>query len=403
VDWDIPRHVLGDPNRLRQILYNLISNAIKFTANGEVRVRVQKDDQTASQDRVLFTVTDTGVGISKELQHAIFESFVQADAGSTRQYGGVGLGLSISKRLVDQMGGRIWVISEPGKGSSFFFTVRLPEPETDQAGLPLDALQGLKALVVDDNPTNRLLLTEQLAAWGLSVAEAESGPLGLQMLYDALGNGDGPFDVLLLDCRMPDIDGFETAQRIRADKQLASLPVLLLTSDSRPGQNLRASRLGLQGCLPKPVRAELLRDRLLDIAAQREPADGSRPTLGALSILLAEDDPGNQHVLASNLNSLHCQVDVASNGLAAVERFMYKRYDAVLMDLHLPGMDGVEAARTIREWEEEQHLDPTPIIALSADVIPELRHAAINAGCNAFVTKPARRNDLLRVINSVTQ
>ena len=399
---DLPLYVLGDCTRLRQVVLNLVGNAIKFTARGEVVLRIERDWERAGHLRV--SVSDTGVGIPQDKLGTIFESFTQVDSSTTRQYGGTGLGLAICKRLVELMGGTIWAESEPGVGSTFVFTASLPEVAAPQPAelLPAIDLTHVRALVVDDNATNRLILRETLGSWGALVVEAEGGSQAVDRLRQADGK---PFDLVLIDCRMPEMDGFQLAEAIRRSFPVSDAAVMMLTSDNRTGDVSRARSLGLGAYLVKPFkRSDLLRSvraalgrvrRPVEVAAASTRDDG---TPRSLRVLLADDSEDNRLLVRTYLKSSPYQLDMAEHGQMAVEMFMQSRYDLVLMDMQMPVMDGCTATRTIRAWERERGRLPTPIVALTANAMKVDVERTRAAGCNAHVTKPIKKLTLLQAI-----
>jgi PAS domain S-box-containing protein len=403
---DVPRDLVGDPHRLRQILLNLMGNALKFTMSGEVVLRVRNDPDDSHPGALLFSVTDTGIGIPADKLDVIFESFTQADSSVTRQYGGTGLGLTISKRLAELMGGRIWVTSTVGQGSTFSFTAkfRVQEEPKLRALVPPAELQGMKALVVDDNATNRMILKEILTAWGMQVVEVPNGMEGLAEFVRAQESGD-PYHVVLLDCRMPEMDGFQVAERLRAIPNLASVTVMMLTSDSRAGDRTRSQELGMAGYLVKPVKRAALFDAIA-AAVDKSHVFAPGPALDAASardqralrILLAEDSPDNRLLVQSYLKHTPHHIDLADNGAIAVAKFMARGFDLVLMDMQMPVLDGYAATRKIRQWEKEIGRPPTPIIALSAFALQEEIQKSLDAGCTAHLTKPIKKAILLNAI-----
>jgi CheY-like chemotaxis protein len=405
---DVPINLRGDPNRLRQILTNLLGNAIKFTESGEVILRVEREHDDNGSGVVRFAISDTGIGISEEKLPHVFESFTQADASTTRQYGGSGLGLTIAKYLVELMGGRIWVDSTPGIGSTFYFTAELaPTREAVVQAEPVD-LKRLRTLVVDDNSTNRLILTETLAAWGALITTAENGTQALTELVRASQAGE-PYSLLLLDGRMPLMDGFELAQHIQGHSDLAAMTILMLTSEDRSGDIARCRSLGIDTYLVKPIqRSELL--KALQSALIRtqfgpkmqvdEEELSRAPAQLSLRVLLADDSDDNVFLIRSYLRESACSVEVAGNGEAAVQKFQAGKYDLVLMDLQMPAMDGYAATQRIREWERENRDPPVPIIALSAYALQSEIDKSRDAGCTAYLTKPVRRQTLFDTIET---
>jgi two-component system, sensor histidine kinase and response regulator len=408
---DVPLRLIGDQLRLRQVLINLVGNAIKFTERGEVVLTIEHDEATAAAGMLRFSVRDTGIGIAREQLESVFDSFTQADSSSTRKYGGSGLGLAIAKRLVELQGGRIWVESEPGKGSTFYFTARFNVPD----GAPREAddhsagLKGLRVLVVDDNATNRLILRETLARRGAKITEADSGAAALEQWRRAQALHK-PYKLILLDCRMPGMDGFETAERLKREAGDVRPVILMLTSDDLNARLARIQELGLSAYLVKPIRSsELL--RTIAVAIGRAPAQlpkspqTPRPEAAParhLSILLAEDSPDNRILIQHYVRNLPYTLDQAENGELAVEKFVRGRYDVVLMDMRMPTMDGYTAVREIRTWEREQARAATPIVALTASALETDVRNCLDAGCTVHLSKPVKKADLLRVIHEIT-
>ncbi|HTJ08615.1 MAG TPA: response regulator [Candidatus Binataceae bacterium] len=433
-----PLRLMGDPLRLRQVLMNLIGNAIKFTELGAVELTVAAEDG-ARAGVVRFTIADTGIGIEPAELGAIFSSFTQADSSDTRKYGGVGLGLAIASRLVTLMGGRIWLASEPGKGSTFHFTATLEVCSTVREAIPIREaiynydLHGQRALVADRNATSRRIFVETLGRCGATVAEASTVAETIAALVEALRLGR-PFDLVFGDCQMP---GIEQVERLARDGCTCGAKTIipLLTTDDLNSKLARVRRLGFQHHLLKPVRrSDLL--KIISLAAQArknseapasirnaEPAanaqghaapDGkvmtapppaSAPAQPAptaaplpLRILLAEDSPDNRLLIAAYFKRLPYQVETAENGKVAVEKFCCGRYDLVLMDIQMPVMDGYTAVRTIRAWETEHRRPATPILALTASTLDDDIRRAFAVGCNAHIAKPVRKATLLTAI-----
>jgi two-component system sensor histidine kinase/response regulator len=417
---DVPRQLGGDPLRLRQILINLIGNAIKFTETGQVLLSVERDSVADGPGALLFTVADTGIGIAKDKFDAVFANFTQADSSTTRRYGGSGLGLAISRRLVDLMNGRIWVESELGAGSAFRFTARFEVSAAPRAVEPSTValmLSGTRALVVDDNATNRLILREMLTSRGAEVSEAEDGPHGLALLERARLSGR-PFKLLLLDCRMPGMDGFQVAERIRAIGY-DGLPLLMLTSDDLKVDLARVGQLGLDGYLVKPVRRSNLFEAIASAIARHEddsraagrPSPALAPSIVAgaleqlpLRILLTDDARDNRVLIRAYLRNSHTQIDDAENGMVAVGKAQAEKYDLILMDIQMPVMDGLEAIRLIRERERAaggRH-HRVPIIALTASALESDVRRSLDAGADLHLSKPVKKATLLAAIESVT-
>ncbi|NTU91402.1 MAG: response regulator [Chlorobiaceae bacterium] len=399
----LPEYVVGDPARIRQILVNLVGNAIKFTKKGSITVSMEVVEPSAGQNGskdhkavVRFDVADTGIGIPEDKIPIIFDNFTQSSSSTTREYGGTGLGLAISKRLVTLMGGEISVTSKVGEGSCFTFTVPLVVTEAPDPGSrnePAD-INGANILVVDDNPANREILRETLSVAGAMVTESENGLTALQTFEKARNMGT-PFELVVLDGRLPDITGSEVAERIRKDK-LLNTACLLLSSDPQKEDFTTFRELGLPTPLVKPVKRQALLEAVsLALAAKRTPGGmGSEKR----SILIAEDNPDNQVLISAFLNDSPHDVDMAVNGSEAVDKFRSRTYDLVLMDIQMPVMDGYEATRRIRSYEKESGADRTPILALTAHATTEERQKCLDAGCDGHLTKPIKKSKLLEAI-----
>jgi len=404
-----PVNLVGDPLRLHQILVNLAGNAIKFTESGEVVIEVKAaaDAETDGAGQLEFSVKDTGIGIPPDKTESIFEQFTQVDASTTRRYGGTGLGLNISRRIVDAMQGRIWVESELDRGSTFYFTAKFDlqvEPQKRVPSPPIE-LNELRALVIDDNATNRLLLREMLAGWGMVVTEAEDGLAGLGALQQAAAAAS-PFDLVLLDCRMPGMDGFDVADHIRQDDSYRGMTVMMLTSDNRAGDITKASEHGISGYLVKPIKRNDLKNMIYVSMAKTGPAPkspGDGPALPAadgrsLHILLVDDSEDNRLLIASYLKKSSHTIDIAENGAIALQKFTAGTYDLVLMDMQMPVMDGYTATREIRKWEKETGVVETPVVALTAYALKDDTRKSLAAGCNAHLTKPIKKAKLLEAL-----
>jgi PAS domain S-box-containing protein len=401
---DVPKALVGDPARLRQVLINLVGNAIKFTEHGEVIVRVDADPEDGTAGALKFAVCDTGIGIPEEARELIFAPYSQVDTSTTRKFGGTGLGLTISWRVVELMQGRIWVESSIGKGSTFYFTSRFgvsSKPPELVPSRPMD-LKGVKTLIIDDNAANRQILREMLSRWGAVVTEAEGGELGIAELTRA-EHADAPYSLVLLDRRMPGVDGFEVAERIHRQPSMARTTILMLTSENRAGDIARGRALGVAAYLVKPVKQadllegiEMARGGAIPVAERPAAKPGEMPEgRRSLRILLAEDSQDNVLLIQSYLKAGGYTADVARNGEIALEKFISGAYDVVLMDVQMPIMDGYSAARRIRQWEAENHATPVPILALTAHALPEEVRKSIDAGCTAHLTKPIRKATLL--------
>ena len=412
---EVPSALVGDPTRLRQVLLNLLGNALKFTEAGEVVLRVEAERQSQNDGPCVlkFSIADTGIGIPPDKLGAVFDRFTQADSSTTRKYGGTGLGLAICKHLVELMDGRIWVESEVGRGSAFCFTVQMKMAValTPPASVPPISLQGLRALVVDDNATNRLILREMLTAWGAVVTEAAGGENGLATLERARNAGT-PFHLVLLDCRMPAMDGFQVAEAIRDTATPLGTTIMMLTSDARGGDMTRARALGMAAYLVKPVkRAELLKAiaSAFDRAGAAAPEHAQAPGLDLaedarpLKILLVDDSADNRLLVLAYLKRHPYQIESAEDGLIAVEKFKGDRFDLVLMDMQMPVMDGYAATGAIRQWEKDRGVTPTPVIALTAHALKEDAQKSLDAGCSGHLTKPIKKTALLKAIAEHTK
>jgi CheY-like chemotaxis protein/HPt (histidine-containing phosphotransfer) domain-containing protein len=397
--------LVGDPSRLRQVLINLLGNAVKFTEAGEVLLTVE-NHASGRPGEIEFAISDTGVGIAPDKLETIFEKFAQADSSITRRYGGTGLGLEISRRLVECMGGALTVSSRKGEGTTFRFNVRFEQGTQSEKKAPLKVtdFQGRRILVIDDNATNRFILGETLNAWGIESAEFGAPTEALANLA-AANAAKRPYSLVLVDSDMPGMDGFETTVRI---KELApELPVIMFTSDVRPGDIRRRREAGLSGYAVKPVkRAELL--RLLCVAMQSKegaemqpPASENRTEAAPvkpLRILIAEDSADNRLLVQVYLKGTPHQLTFANDGKVAVDRFATETFDLILMDMQMPVMDGLTATMAIRAIEQKRGGPAIPIIALTANARPEDVALSGNAGCNQHLSKPISRHKLLSTI-----
>jgi len=394
---DVPSYLTGDPGRLRQVLLNLAGNALKFTHEGEIAVRASLVSETDADAVVLFSVQDTGIGIAAENQGRLFEKFTQADTSTTRQYGGTGLGLAISKRLVELMGGEIGMASEAGRGSKFWFRVRLAKQVGgDHAAMPTAEIRGTRILVVDDNATNREVLVAQLMAWGARPEDVRDGPSALAALASARDQND-PFAAAILDMQMPNMDGADLARIIKADDTLRETHLVLMTSLGQRGDARLSEEIGFDAYLVKPTRQSDLFDSLSAVLAQ---SPESRPTRivtrhavremrrGAIRILVAEDNITNQDVALGLLRKLGLRADLVANGAEAVRALESNPYDLVLMDVQMPGMDGLEATRRVRDPGSGVLNHAVPIIAMTAHAMKDDRERCLAAGMNDYVTKP---------------
>jgi two-component system, sensor histidine kinase and response regulator len=413
IEYEVPIALRGDPGRIRQVLVNLLGNAVKFTEQGEVILRVGLVEETENAAVVRFEVKDTGIGIDEEQHARLFRSFSQADASTTRRYGGTGLGLTISKQLVELMGGEIGVESEHGVGSTFFFGLPLKkQPEGARSTpKPLTDLSGLRVLVVDDNETNRKILHHQIISWGMKGDSVEDGQTALKILRSAVERGQR-YDLAILDMQMPEMDGIELAQRIKAELTISSTRLIMLSSIGRRGNAEEARRADIEAYLTKPVRQSQLYDALAtvmgtpgDVAVPQEEKERQFVTRYSLKeakarsrarILVAEDNQVNQKVAVKMLERLGYRADVAANGLEAVEALSRIPYSAVLMDVQMPEMDGYEATKEIRRrYGSKRH---TPIIAMTANAMQGDRENALDVGMDDYVSKPVKPEELGAVL-----
>ncbi len=397
----VPAGIEGDPHRLRQVLVNLVGNAVKFTLQGEVAIKVAKEEEDDEGLLLHFSVRDTGVGIPPDQLSLIFERFSQADTSSTRRFGGTGLGTAISKQLVEMMGGRIWAESRPGEGSVFHFTIRTkPAPQVECETVP-DSLGGVPVLVVDDNQTSRSLLAEILAGWGMQVHSAADGPRALELMDQSRRQGT-PIRLALVDVQMPEMDGFELARRIPAPQR----PLLVFLTASVVKETPPPEAAGAP-VLAKPVRrAELLKTLQALLEGRPEQLQGPGPreqiviASRRLNVLLAEDNHFNQMLVRALLGKRGHRVTVVGDGRAAVREVEGGGYDLVLMDVQMPEMDGLQATRAIRRREEESggHI---PIVAMTAHAMDSDRQRCQEAGMDAYIEKPVQREELFAVLENL--
>lgn len=411
VSTDVPTRLVGDPARLRQVILNLIGNAIKFTENGEIVVRVAVAERENNALKLLFSVSDTGIGIPQSKLESIFGSFTQVDSSTTRKYGGTGLGLTISQKLVEKMAGRIWVESKEGAGSTFKFEIQteaVTTPLEKDADTPLD-LSNRDVLVVDDNETNRLILKETIEAVGGKVLEAADGFQALR-IFQSDDSSATRFDLILCDVQMPGMNGFDLAEKI-VEFGAASTTVMMLSSANLAQDLERSQSLGLAGYLVKPIKRTELLGALSAVIAPKAALLGGLPEKTAAAgptdtekkrILLVEDNPDNRLLIKAYLKKQPYEIEEAEHGQQAVELFMANDYDIVLMDVQMPIMDGHAATRAIREYENSQQETATPIVALTAHAIKEEQDKSMAAGCDAHLTKPIKKKTLLNALEELT-
>jgi PAS domain S-box-containing protein len=422
---DVPTALRGDPGRLRQVLTNLIGNAVKFTERGEVIVSVSKTSETAEDALLRFEITDTGIGISKVNQRRLFHAFMQADGSTTRKYGGTGLGLAISRQLVELMGGEIGIESKPGEGSTFWFTARF-EKQLGPAVTPekISAnLVGVRLLIVDDNTTNRKILDHQTTSWGMIATHSESGERALELLHEAFVQGK-PFDIAILDLMMPGMNGFKLAEAIKADAEIAPVALVLLPSYGKRGHGEAARQVGIAAYLQKPVRQSELHSCLTAVMAQvtsgdikapdlvtryslreTEARQKLKPNLSGIRILVAEDNAVNQKVALGQLRSLGYRAEAVPNGKVVLKLMAKEHFDLILMDCQMPLMNGFETTEEIRRRESTQQSNGpaslgtsnarrTTIIAMTAAALEGDREKCLAAGMDDYLSKPIKSDEL---------
>ncbi|MCX6059373.1 MAG: PAS domain S-box protein [Chloroflexi bacterium] len=413
IDPDMNYYLRGDPGRIRQILVNLVGNAIKFTHQGEIILRAETTEQTENYATIHFSVQDTGIGIPTERQAAVFERFTQADGSTTRTYGGTGLGLTISKQLVEIMNGKIGLNSTPGVGTTFWFDIKFEkQPLEKHEGASLVSgpvnISHTRVLVVDDNQTNRMVLTKNVETLGARVDSVSSGAKALEALRNSQRMGD-PYHVVLLDMQMPGMDGEQTARAIKSDPSVKEVKILILTSMGQRGDAVRLEALGCSGYLLKPVKQQMLFDAVIEVLGRKVEQTPSIVTRHILTekrkenlrLLLAEDNPTNQKLAIVLLQKAGYSVDAVDTGAKAFERVHTNHYSAVLMDVQMPEMDGYEATRQIRIWEQSTGLH-IPIIAMTAHAMAGDRDRCIDAGMDDYITKPLDPRLLFSVIDRWT-
>ncbi len=419
VSHDIPQSLVGDPGRLRQVLNNLAGNALKFTETGEISIRAKTLASQASSVMIHFEVTDTGIGIPKGFQKTIFEGFTQADGSTTRKYGGSGLGTTIAKQLVELMGGEIGLVSEPGEGTTFWFTVRFEKALDAPKMKPADdyPVAGLKAMVVDDMDSAREILMEYLAHYGIEAYQCTTPTEAFSQIEKAAASSN-PFDLLLSDIRMPEMDGFALAAKIRNHDAIKNMAIILISGINEIGDGERCRRIGIDGYINKPIKFADLEQAIKMVFSNGLPAyQKSRPlvtrhTLAEtreqqIRILLAEDYPTNQKVALSHLNNAGYMVDLAENGQEAVEAFERQAYHLILMDMQMPVMDGYAAIDRIRQVESMNanapvHRSRVPIVAITANALKGDREKCLAAGADDYISKPLKKDRLLAVISKWT-
>ncbi len=408
LDPEVPATVVGDAMRLRQVLLNLVGNAIKFTQQGEIEVRVGIEEREEAGVKLRVSVRDTGIGISPEALSRLFRPFEQADTSTTRVYGGTGLGLAISRRIVNLMGGEVSVESTPGQGSVFSFTVLLGTARgTGEPSImaSMEGLRGMPVLIIDDNSTSRRIIRAMVQRWGLLAAEAGSGMEGLITLEEAFQSGH-PFRLILLDERMPEMNGIEVIERIRANARLAGATIMMLTSDDQSSSAARCRKMGVEAYLIKPIKPGELLTTIRKLLGRGEPEPSTpihaeaRPSARRLSVLIAEDNNVNQRLAVAMMQKLGHSTTVVTNGVDAVAKWKEGHFDLILMDVQMPELDGYEATRRIRGHELTMGTR-TPIIAMTAHAMSGDRERCLEEGMDDYVSKPVRREALEAAVGRI--
>ncbi|HIJ97409.1 MAG TPA: response regulator [Desulfuromonadales bacterium] len=415
IDPDVPTYLKGDPGRLRQIITNLAGNSIKFTHEGEIVISARLESESDESVVVRFEITDTGIGIPENRIDALFSPFTQVDGSTTRKYGGTGLGLAICKQLTELMGGEIGILSEEGKGSTFWFTAQFGKlsPDEFQASGVLKTsdvvadITGTKVLVVDDNSTHRMLMITLLSHWGCSYDTAKDGATALALMREAVDGGE-PFRLALIDQMMPGIDGLELGRRIKSDSKLESTLLIMVTSLGNRSVAPHLKDLGFVGYVPKPVRQSQLHDSIaqvlgksrqtsevLEVVAPQAISDSAK---NRIRILLAEDNIINQKVAQSILGKLGYKANVAANGIEAVRALEMFDYDIVLMDCQMPEMDGFEATGVIRNPDSDVLNHKVPVIAMTANAMKGDREHCIESGMDDYLAKPVKKDELAAIL-----
>ena len=410
ISVNVPRFHCGDPGRLRQVLTNLVGNAIKFTEEGEVFVSVEVEDNFKEKTRLRYTIRDTGIGIAEEAKRCLFEKFSQVDGSITRRFGGTGLGLAISRQLVNRMGGEIHVQSQEGRGSEFYFSIELAKPQTfsSETLVVPDSFDDLRVLIVDDNETNRLVLRGRLESWRVKVHEAGGGAEALALARLCAKAGD-PFDLAILDLQMPKMDGMRLAREMQADSLLKEIRLILLSSITLAPTRREFRENGFRAVILKPLSpVELLDAMVLAMQPDDRPSlafsphkPRNLPLYPKAGVLVAEDNPVNRQVALALLNRFGIQADVAVNGEEVLTLLRERDYDLVLMDIQMPVLDGLEACRAIRMGADGVRNPNVKIVAMTANVLKGGRESCLEAGMNEYLSKPLSLDSLGRVLKEM--
>jgi len=408
---DVPDILTGDPGRLRQVIMNLAGNAIKFTEKGEVVVTVNLESQNEKEVCLHFAVSDTGIGIPTEKQKSIFESFTQVDGSTTRKYGGTGLGLTISSQIIDMMNGKIWVESEPGKGSTFHFTAKfgIGSIKETKSSIHLKEIQGMEVLVVDDNDTNRRIIEESVINWGMKPTGVDSGQSALTKMKQALANNKF-YPLIILDAHMPEMDGFTLVEKIKQEPELTRSKIMMLTSAGQRGDAARCRELGILAYLMKPITKSELFDAIVQVLGtklaetdktQLVTRHSLREKRQRLHILLADDNNVNRKLATRMMEKRGHIVFSVNNGKEVLESFDKKSFDLILMDVQMPIINGLEATRKIRQKEKKtgEHI---PIIAMTAHALKEDKQRCLEAGMDDYISKPFKIDEVFETIGKWT-
>ncbi|WP_298610626.1 response regulator [uncultured Thiothrix sp.] len=404
---DIPELVFGDVVRIRQVLMNIASNAIKFTEKGEVLISLEVREITENEANLVFEIRDTGIGIPKAMQESIFESFVQVDGSINRRYGGTGLGLTIVKELVNIMAGRVWLTSIPEQGSQFWVELKLPIKPVNTLEIDDDYLAGRYVLVVEDQQTHQTILKNYLKAWHARPIIANNGMEALQMLRNSIALNE-PFSAIILERLLPEMDGKTLARSIRTDRHYDRLPLIMLSSQDLDKAEQHEN--GVNACICTPLKAKALKTLLIqqirhkasltpNQAAFLQQDQNIQDTHQAPAILLAEDNPINALIATTMLEGLPYRIDQVSNGKEAFYKATHYPYHLILMDINMPDMDGFSATQALREWEQANGLASVPIIALTANALKDDREKCLAAGLNDYLAKPVKKDEILKTVN----